>query len=69
MGGARNHDRGYAEVKIKKWIECFTEGMAVSFENMLTRMSDVVKKSARSQHLDLKDRRVPMKSTTRIFRI
>lgn len=37
---SHNYYMGRAEADITKWVEYFTEGMAVSFENVLNRMDE-----------------------------
>lgn len=40
VGESHNYYMGRAEADITKWVEYFVEGMAFSFENILTRMSE-----------------------------
>jgi Fic family protein len=40
VGESHNYYMGRAEADITKWIEYFIEGMAVSFENVLKRMTE-----------------------------
>lgn len=40
IGGSHNYYMGRAEADITKWVEYFIEGMAISFENVLRRMSE-----------------------------
>jgi Fic family protein len=49
IGPSHNYYLGRAESDITKWIEYFVEGMAISFENVLARMSDVKNRGAEEQ--------------------
>jgi predicted HTH transcriptional regulator len=40
IGESHNYYLGRAESDITKWVEYFIEGMAISFENVLKRMSE-----------------------------
>jgi Fic family protein len=40
IGESHNYYMGRAEADITKWVQYFIEGMAVSFENVLKRMSE-----------------------------
>jgi Fic family protein len=40
IGDSHNYYMGRAEADMTKWIEYFVEGMAVSFENVLKRMTE-----------------------------
>lgn len=41
IGPSHNYYMGRAEAEITKWIEYFVEGMAIAFENVLNRMSQL----------------------------
>ena len=49
VGDSHNYYLGRAEADITKWVEYFTEGMAVSFENVFARMSEAGVKGSRDQ--------------------
>lgn len=40
IGESHNYYMGRAQADITKWVEYFTDGVAVSFENVLTRMDE-----------------------------
>jgi len=54
IGESHNYYMGRAEADITKWIEYFIEGMAVSFENVLQRMSESDAKGIPDQSLILR---------------
>lgn len=49
IGDSHNYYLGRAEADITKWIEYFIEGMAVSFENVLKRMTEADTKGLSDQ--------------------
>jgi Fic family protein len=49
IGGSHNYYMGRAEADITKWVEYFIEGIAVSFENVLQRMSEAGAKGLSDQ--------------------
>ncbi|MSP53528.1 MAG: Fic family protein [Gammaproteobacteria bacterium] len=49
VGDSHNYYMGRAEADITKWIEYFVEGMAVSFENVLKRMTEAKAKGSSDQ--------------------
>ena len=62
IGVSHNYYMGRAESDITKWVEYFIEGMAVSFENVLSRMSEakghgLTDQSALLRQLDPRQRR------------
>ncbi len=51
VGESHNYYMGRAQADITRWIEYFTEGMAVSFENVLKRMAEVSSQNFPDQSL------------------
>lgn len=49
IGDSYNYYAGRAEADITKWVAYFTQGMAVSFENVLRRMSEADKQGSPDQ--------------------
>jgi Fic family protein len=49
IGESHNYYMGRAEADITKWIEYFVEGMVVSFENILKRMTEADNKGSPDQ--------------------
>jgi Fic family protein len=49
VGESHNYYMGRAESDITKWIEYFVEGMAISFENVLNRMTEADKQGSSDQ--------------------
>lgn len=49
VGESHNYYMGRAESDITKWIEYFVEGMAISFENVVKRMSEAEKQGLSDQ--------------------
>ncbi len=49
IGDSHNYYMGRADADITKWLEYFVEGMAVSFENVLKRMTEAHNKGISDQ--------------------
>jgi Fic family protein len=51
VGDSHNYYLGRADADITQWVEYFVEGMAVSFENVLKRMTEVDAQGVQDQSL------------------